>query len=442
MRSLPNVRSYLEKTGQLYLLEDDQYNFVFKQPLATPKIKKVLLSTESTPQAKTPSTPKSAKVVSRKRPVNVIEEGPVKSSSTTKGVVSPKKVKGRKKTSLSPKKDLPQLRLDAFISRIKLPKLAKESKFKSSFKSVLRQSFSSKKEDGIKTEDAESEEQEGDTEEDAEGGSASEEVYLAEEQEDLYKSEEDEEITDSLPAERQQQDPEDEEVTTEEKDEDIQSEECPSEASTIYELKSEESDSSLSRSRKHKHNTPSSLQTTDTVSGKAQLTGTHRKSASKRSLSPSDSDVSVHKTVKRWKDADTEEESSRSVEMCSDVSTPVQEEDENQNMASKVQTMHLSDSSSSRDIRDSASTSSSNSGSLALRALTLSPSSRRSKVKAARRSAGGQVGRRRLPEQPSVSEAAVAAGSRQEGMTITISSSRLLCVCVCGCVCVCVCVCA
>lgn len=67
----------------------------------------------------------------------------------------------------------------------------------------------------------------------------------------------------------------------------------------------------------------------------------------KRSLSPSDSDASVSKRLKTTliaaSDPDTESDS-RSVGMSSDISMVSQEEDENQNMASKVENMHLSES--------------------------------------------------------------------------------------------------
>ncbi|KAK7481797.1 hypothetical protein BaRGS_00026944 [Batillaria attramentaria] len=74
--------------------------------------------------------------------------------------------------------------------------------------------------------------------------------------------------------------------------------------------------------------------------------------AKKRSLSPSDSDVSVSKKLKTTliaaSDADTESDS-RSVGMSSDISMVSQEEDENQNMATKVEKMHLSDVQTTKD---------------------------------------------------------------------------------------------
>ncbi|XP_076447820.1 uncharacterized protein LOC143284744 [Babylonia areolata] len=457
MRSFPNVRSYLEKTDQLHFLEDDSFDFKFSQPFSTPKKtpvkgkqvagKSKKSPAPSKPKGKSPAagskklpssdTPSGGKVcLTLKRKVPTGAEGSDSQSGESADhiweVTKPPKAKARKKTSAGSKKDSPQIRIDAFISRKKVTtdsQVTKETPLKSSFKTVLNHPPSKKLEAVSVPEEEpeivepsldvdqseqpsetvvnlvdEEEEPEQDKAEIVSDDSAEEDfvsdVYIAEEQEDLYNTNSDEEEEEDVcvPVNIENKGPG---VETDKED---FYEECPSEEASVYELKSEESDSSVPTP------TPQFLSQDDNAAesingaklkdpvtiNPLSMSVSRSSAAAKRSLSPSDSDISVRKRSRVWREGDIEEDSSRSVGMCSDdTSLPPPEEDENQNMASKVQKMHLSDSSSSKDMKDSASTSSSNCSSLPPSTSLLSPSWRKSRSKGSKGSPAGGQSRRR-----------------------------------------------
>ena len=384
MRSFPNVHTYLERTDRLHLLDDPLLDFSFKQPFSTPKQKKTPVSKAAAPKLpklpKTPKTPKAPKVqtaatpkvslkLKRKRPAEDTEDCSVQLSSELSSqatessweIVKAKTAKARKKTATVSKKDSPQLKLNALINvRTKPPQVPNESKLKSGFKSFLHHDFvikKAEKSEGVEIARAEVEVKDNEEEKnmasdnvsfaEEEEKLASDKFSLAEEQEDLYKSGEEEATS-----------------TKVEKIEEDNPAPSPSVASSGYQVESDsESDSSFSHvPRTFVQKTPlSSLsqntKTSDSLTRLAKSLPQSRKAQMKRSLSPSDSDGSVRKRAKTSRDADMEEDS-RSMGMYSDVSMASREEDENQNMATKVQKMHLSDSSSAKDIKDSASTSS------------------------------------------------------------------------------------
>ena len=384
MRSFPNVHTYLERTDRLYLLDDPLLDFSFKQPFSTPKQKKKTISKAAAPKLsklpktpKMPKTPKAPKVqtaatpkvslkLKRKRPAEDTEDSSVQlsgepSSQATESsweIVKAKTAKARKKMATVSKKDSPQLKLNALIN--KPPQVPKEAKLKSGFKSFLHHDFvikKAEKSEGVEIPRAKVEVKDNEEEKNVASDNvsfaeeeeklASDKFSLAEEQEDLYKSGE-EEVTSAKVEKIEEDNPAP----------------SPSVASSGYQVESDsESDSSFSHvPRTFVQKTPlSSLsqntKTSDSLTRLAKSLPQSRKAQMKRSLSPSDSDGSVRKRAKTSRDADMEEDS-RSMGMYSDVSMASREEDENQNMATKVQKMHLSDSSSAKDVKDSASTSS------------------------------------------------------------------------------------
>lgn len=398
MRSFPNVQAYLSRTDGLHFLADRSLDFSVKQPFSSPKQRKTPVSRATaqkrpqTPKVKTQATPKVSVKLKRKWPA----DGGEGSSSRLAGqpsslpaessweVVKAKNVKGRKKVAAPSKRDSPQLKLSFLMNvKTKSPQVAQESKLKSGFKSFLHHGFAARR-----------------AEKSDEAGGGGEEIKDSEEEKKA--------ASDSLCLAEEPEDPymfEDEEATpvTAGKIEEYGPAPSPSGASSGYRLESDtESDSSFSHSRdSFVQKTPLSsvsqnAKTSDSLSSEARFQPSHsqpqsRKAQVKRSLSPSDSDGSIRKRAKTSRDPVVEEDS-RSMGMCSDASTASREEDENQNMANKVQKMHLSDSSSTKDIKDSASTSS-NGSSLACHTPPPPPPtlwSRGSKTAGAKRSLAGQ----------------------------------------------------
>ena len=432
MRSFPNVQTYLGRTEALHLLDDPSLDFSFKQPFSTPKQKKTPVrkvkapKLPKTPKVQTVSAPKVSLKLKRKRPadeeggnsVQPAEEPGSKAAGSSWEVVKAKTVKARKKTVSPSKKDSPQLKLNALINvsvKAKSPQVAKESRFKSGFKSFLHKDFVTKK-----AEKSESVEDAGDGTKDSEEDKnlasdhvsfveeeekklASDKFSLPEEQEDPYKSGEEEAMT-----------------TKTEKVEEDNPIPSPSVASSGYQVESDsESDNSFSHGpHTFVQKTPlSSLSQNTKTSGsltrRAKFQPQSRKAQMKRSLSPSDSDGSVRKRSKLSRDADMEEDS-RSMGMYSDVSMASREEDENQNMATKVQKMHLSDSSSTKDVKDSASTSS-NGSSLLCHTPPPTLLSKGSKTAGARSSSAGPPAKvRSAPKSQRSSGNLASSSSSQE----------------------------